>query len=57
MPKISGCGVPMKLRRRGSMQERIIDNVNEFELLKLQYGGNRNKGNEESLLDCSHRTR
>ena len=56
MPKISGCNYTQKMRkRRGSlMQERIID---EFELLKLQYGGNRNKGNEESLLDCSHRTR
>jgi len=45
-PKLSGCNYTQKMRkRRGSlMQERVIDNVNEFELLKLQYGGYRKQG-------------
>ena len=68
MPTISGCDAP-KMRRRGSMQERVIDDISMFQLLELQYGKGSKKsprelsgsscfdGNEKKdLLDISHRT-
>ena len=68
-PTISGCDAP-KMRRRGSMQERVIEDISMFQLLELQYGKGKKKsprelsgssclegGNEKKdLLDISHRT-
>ena len=68
-PTISGCDAP-KMRRRGSMQERVIEDISMFQLLELQYGKGKKKSPRElsgsscldggdekkDLLDISHRT-
>ena len=67
-PTISGCDAP-KMRRRGSMQERVIEDISMFQLLELQYGKGKKSPREligsscleigdekKDMLDISHRT-